>query len=137
VARPLHSNRESIAVRETDLFAIQGAFRLVKVNLVVRSMKVVWLFVFLLTIGFTFLSAVPSRAQVRPVDRPIVSEQSNERGLTLDEVFGGDLWVLAAHPLSPLTMSQVGSAVHQAPKSGIQFELLTPGDIGATIHIRW
>ncbi len=99
-------------------------------------MTIVPLFIFLVAIGFQLLTTAPSHAQVRPVDRPIASEVTNERGFTLD-MFDTKLWALARHPLSPASMSQLGDAVHQAPARGIQVELLTPGDFGVSIHLYW
>lgn len=100
-------------------------------------MKVLWLLVFLVTLGFTFLHAAASAAQARPLTRLVGDEPLNECGFTLGDLVDGKLLALASHPLSPVAMSQIGDTVHQAPKMGVQFELLTPGDIGATVHFRW
>jgi hypothetical protein len=99
-------------------------------------MKSAWLFALLLTLGIQSVNATPSHAQVRPDNRPIARDFTNERGFTLD-MFDGKLWALAHDPLSPVTMDQFGAAVHRAPTRGIQFELLTPGDFGVSMHIYW
>lgn len=100
-------------------------------------MKVVPPSLFLLTIvGFTLISAMPSWA-LPPFERPVLHADSNERGFTLDDMLDGKLLAIARHPLTPTALSQIGTTVHQAPQRGIQFELLTPGDIGATMHFRW
>ena len=73
---------------------------MIRVSLAVHRMKAVWLFVLIVTLGFgiLFLSATPSHAQVRPENRPIARDFTNERGFTLD-MFDGKLWALARHPL--------------------------------------
>lgn len=98
-------------------------------------MKVVGFLIVLVTLGFLTLSATASHAQVRPDNRPIVRDLTNERGFTLD-MFDSNFWQLARHP-SPASMDQFGELVHRPPTRGIQFELLTPGDFGATIHVYW
>jgi hypothetical protein len=67
----------------------------------------------------------------------MLSGESNETGFTLGEILDRRLWTLARHPLAPEALLRVGTDVHRAPRRGIQFELLTPGDVGATVHIRW
>ena len=99
-------------------------------------MKFVWLYVFLVTLGFQFVSPTPSHAQVRPDNRPIARDFTNERGFTLD-MFDSKLWALARQGLSPASMDQFGAAVHQPPTRGIQVELLTPGDFGVSVHVYW
>ena len=100
-------------------------------------MKVVWFFLLLLVIlGFQYANPTLSPAQVRPENRPIARDVTNERGFTLD-MFDSKLWALARHPLSPASMDQFGDAVHQPPTRGFQVELLTPGDFGVSIHLYW
>jgi hypothetical protein len=94
------------------------------------------LFALLVIVGMLCARATPSHAQVRPENRPITQNFTNERGFTLD-MFDGKLWALARHPFSPATMDQFGAAVHKPPTRGIQFELLTPGDFGVSMHLYW
>ena len=56
---------------------------------------------------------------------------------TLGDMLDRNILVLIRHPLSPETLSHVEENVHRPPHRGVQFELLTPGDVGATIHFRW
>jgi hypothetical protein len=104
------------------------------------------LLVTLCSIGAITLGVCAARvgsAQVLPeprsarLFRDMLSGQPNEAGFTLGEIVDRHLWILARHPLTPDTLNRVGSDVHRAPLPGIQFELLTPGDFGATVHFRW
>jgi len=104
-------------------------------EVVLRSMKAVRFVVLLVSCGFLTLTAAASDAQVRPDNRTIVRDLTNERGFTLD-MFDSNFWQLARHP-SPASIDQFGELVHRPPTRGIQFELLTPGDFGATIHLYW
>ena len=61
----------------------------------------------------------------------------NETGFTLGELLDRNFWEAARNPLSPATLDRISVDAHRPPHRGIQFELLTPGDFGATIHIRW
>lgn len=99
-------------------------------------MQVIWHLVLIVILGFEFLRPAPSHAQVRPDNRPIARDFTNERGFTLD-MFDSKLWALARHPLSPASMDQFGAAVHKPPVRGIQIELLTPGDFGLSLHLYW
>ena len=67
----------------------------------------------------------------------VLRNDANEAGLTLEDVIDQRLWELVRHPLSPTVLSQMDDTVHRVPHRGVQFELLTPGDFGATLHIRW
>jgi hypothetical protein len=89
--------------------------------------------------GLMLGGAATGRAIERPTADPMVlaSATINETGFTLGNVLSHNLWTLAKHPLARQTLSAVTTAVHQAPRRGIQVELLTPGDFGATLHIRW
>jgi len=62
---------------------------------------------------------------------------TNESGFTLADLVDRRTLAMANSPLSPETMSRVSENVHRPPHRGIQFELLTPGDFGATLHFRW
>lgn len=61
----------------------------------------------------------------------------NENGFTLGDLLNQNFWVAATHPLAMNPLKQIGVDVHRAPRAGIQLELLTPGDAGVTIHVRW
>jgi hypothetical protein len=94
-------------------------------------------------IGFTRGGAQVSEAQVLP-ESPSVQmftdmfdTHSNETGFTLGEVLDRKMWALARHPLASEALSRVGDDAHRAPHRGVQVELLTPGDIGVTVHFRW
>ena len=84
-----------------------------------------------LKVGATI--ALDPAAETNLIQR--VRDLTNERGFTLD-MFDSNFWQLAKHP-SPASIDAFGELVHKPPKRGIQFELLTPGDIGATIHVYW
>ena len=99
-------------------------------------MKHLRLIVLLVSLGLESVHAAASHAQVRPENRPIARDFTNERGFTLD-MFDSQLWTLAQHPLSAASMDRFGDAVHQPPTRGIQFELLTPGDFGLSLHVYW
>jgi len=92
---------------------------------------------FLVAIGIMVSTTDPAWALHRLGESEMVPGPGNETGFTLGELLDPKLWVLARHPLSPETMEHVSVDAHQAPHRGIQFELFTPGDFGATIHIRW
>ncbi len=61
----------------------------------------------------------------------------NETGFTLGDLLSQNLWVLARHPLAMNPLKQIDVDMHRAPRPGVQLELFTPGDVGATIHVRW
>ncbi len=61
----------------------------------------------------------------------------NETGFTLGNLFDRKLWALAMHPLQGDLLNRLGGDVHRTPRPGIQFELFTPSEAGATIHLRW
>ena len=64
------------------------------------------------------------------------SALKNEAGLTVGDVFDHQLWSVG-HPLLLDTLREIGGNIHRAPRPGVQFELLTPGYAGLTIHLRW
>ncbi len=88
-------------------------------------------------IGLAVLSATASWANERPGAKRALLHHSNESGVTVGDVLELNIWQLARNPLSPETLSRVSVEVHRPPRRGVQFELLTPGDFGATIHFRW
>ncbi len=61
----------------------------------------------------------------------------NETGFTLGDLLDRKLWALARHPLQGNLLTRIGGDVHRVPRPGIQFELFTPAEAGATIHLRW
>lgn len=61
----------------------------------------------------------------------------NETGFTLGDLLGHTTWAGVTHPLTGNVFKQIGADARRAPRPGVQFELFTPGDAGATIHIRW
>ena len=91
--------------------------------------------------GWLVGSASASRAEPRWMQRPATEllrrTEPNEAGFTLGELFDRKLWGVVRHPLTPASLDHVEKDVHRPPPRGVQFELLTPGDIGATIHFRW
>ena len=90
-----------------------------------------------LVIGTICLSDI---ARAQPVPRPNVelwTLEPNESGFTLGDLLDQTLWALVRHPLTPAGLSRIEQNVHRPPHRGVQFELLTPGDIGATVHFRW
>jgi hypothetical protein len=99
--------------------------------------KRVWLTPLLVGIGFMVSTAAPDWADPRVPDSEMKPGPVNETGFTLGELLDPKLWVLARSPLSPETLEHVSVDAHQPPHQGVQFELFTPGDFGATVHIRW
>lgn len=83
--------------------------------------------------------ARPGWAEPRtsPPYADLLLRSANETGFTVGELFDHHLWALARHPLAGATLDAVGGVVHHTPQRGLQFELLTPGDFGATLHLRW
>ena len=67
----------------------------------------------------------------------VLAQHVNETGFTLGELLDRKLWVLARHPFAPETLSHVSDDAQRHPLRGVQIELLTPGDIGLTVHFRW
>ena len=97
--------------------------------------------------GFTFAALLWSAAHVdvaQALPQPLtahlftdmVTGESNETGFTLGEILDRRLWTLARHPLAADAFPRVETDVHRAPRRGIQFELLTPGDVGVPVHVR-
>ena len=80
---------------------------------------------------------LPQPPAVRMFSDMLSPAQQNETGFTLGEIIDRHLWLMARHPLATNAMGRVGADAHRAPLPGIQFELLTPGDFGATVHFRW
>jgi len=91
----------------------------------------------LVTMFLTVLRAGISTAQMGRPDTLAWRPNPNEMGFTLGDMLDGNILNLVRHPLSPETLSHVGANVHRAPHRGVQFELLTPGDVGGTFHFRW
>lgn len=91
----------------------------------------------MLAIGLMLLSAGTSWAGGPPTFRDMLDPDSNEVGFTLDGFLQWNIWQLAQSPLSPETMSRVNEDIHKAPHRGVQVELLSPGDFGVTVHLRW
>lgn len=93
------------------------------------------------SLGMACASAGVSRAE--PQTQPpyaktvLLPRPNNENGFTLGELFNSTLWAAVKHPLTPDMLRNVDGDVHRPPHRGVQFELLTPGDIGATVHFRW
>lgn len=67
----------------------------------------------------------------------VLSTPPNENGFTLRNLFDKDLWIGIAHPLQVGGLSEIAGNVHRIPRPGVQFELLTPGFAGITMHFRW
>ena len=88
-------------------------------------------------IALILLITTPAWAGERPSMRDMLEHDSNERGFTISGVLQLNIWQLARSPLSPETLSRVSDDVHRPPQRGVQLELLSPGDFGATIHFRW
>ncbi len=97
-------------------------------------------------VGVAAFFATPARAQVTnqgpgglfpqmPIE--LRTLPPNETGFTLGDLFDRKLWALARHPLQGNLLTRVGADVHRTPRPGIQFELFTPSEAGATIHLRW
>ena len=76
---------------------------------------------------------MPGRAVVPRVRLELLRPAPNEAGVTFDE----NLWLALIHPFQSGRLSTVAGNVHRAPQSGLQFQLLTPGFAGITIHLRW
>jgi hypothetical protein len=91
----------------------------------------------LLTLGCLTLSSQVAGAMGPPYDAPWEQYESNESGFTLNDLLEQRLWTLVRAPQSAGILSRIDDNVHRAPARGVQFELLCPGDFGATIHIRW
>ncbi len=96
--------------------------------------------------GAMGLCASPARAEVTnqvpgtlfpqmPIE--LRTSSPNETGFTLGDLLDRKLWALARHPLQGHLLNQIGGDVHRAPRPGVQFELFTPSQAGATIHLRW
>jgi len=84
------------------------------------------------------LNAAASRAEFQwPPPKDVSMQYTNETGVTVGEIVHERLWSMVRHPLSSNALTHVGEVAHRAPHRGIEFELLTPGDVGATIHFRW
>ena len=62
---------------------------------------------------------------------------SNKIGFTVGDLFDPKLWVGVKHPQQFHPLDQIDDNIHRVPRPGVQFELLTPGDTGITIHFRW
>jgi hypothetical protein len=90
-------------------------------------------------LGFALLVYTPgvSGAQVARSPADLTLRSTNEVGLTVGELLDRNIWVLATHALSPDSLNSLSTDVHRPPRRGLQFELLTPGDFGATLHFRW
>jgi hypothetical protein len=76
------------------------------------------------------------------MQKPWVEElrtETNESGFTLGDLFDQAIWAAVRHPLvlAPAGLDHVEENVRRPPRRGVQFELLTPGDFGATVHFRW
>jgi len=91
----------------------------------------------LLTFGCLSLGSGLAAAQDAPDRAPMAQYESNETGFTLNDILEQRLWTMVGRPLSPGALSRIDDNVHRAPGRGVQFELLSPGDFGATVHIRW
>jgi len=82
------------------------------------------------------MSIRPLDLMVGDVDL-IVAQHVNESGFTLGELLDRKLWALARHPFALETLGHVSDDAQRHPLRGVQIELLTPGDIGVTVHLRW
>ena len=100
-------------------------------------MSVVRAAVVIFAIGLTPCAAAVSWAEGAPSIKEMVARSTNETGFTLEDLLRLNIGELVRHPLTANTLSRVSGDVHKAPRRGVQFELLTPGDIGATVHLRW
>jgi hypothetical protein len=82
--------------------------------------------------SFEPLTKVCSPTLVQPL-----STAKNEAGLTVGDVFDHQMWAAVTRPLLLETLRAISGNMHRAPRPGVQFELLTPGYAGITIHLRW
>ncbi len=83
--------------------------------------------------GAGSVRAQPSQLKIFPKELEAFSSEDNETGVTV----GRDLWAAARHPMRPGVISQLGQDSRRPPHKGFQIELLSPGDVGATVHFRW
>ncbi len=83
------------------------------------------------------LSGGTSRAESFRKQSSLMLNGGNEAGFTLGDLLQLQIWQIVTHPLTTSPLDQVNEAVHKPPQRGLQFELLTPGDFGATVHYRW
>lgn len=100
-------------------------------------MKVALRFALVCGIAVILLHAAPTWGFEPPSIKDMLNPDSNERGFTVGGVLDLNVWQLARSPLSPETLSRVSDGVHRPPHRGVQLELLSPGDFGATVHFRW
>lgn len=80
---------------------------------------------------------MPGLAVVPHVRLELLRPPPNEAGVTLATLFDGNLWGAMTHPLQSDQLNTVAWNVHRTPRTGLQFQLLTPGIAGITIHLRW
>ncbi len=71
--------------------------------------------------------------ELQTSDLQMLSNDENESGVTV----GSDLWAAARHPMRPGVISRLGEDSRRPPHEGFQIEILSPGDVGATVHFRW
>ncbi len=83
--------------------------------------------------GAGSVRAQPSQLKILPKELEAFSSEDNETGVTV----GRDLWAAARHPMRPGVISRLGQDSRRPPHKGFQIELLSPGDVGATVHFRW
>ena len=100
-------------------------------------MRVVPRALLLIGVASILLGASPGSASDRPSLRDMLKYDSNEEGFTISGLLEMNVGQLARRPLSPETLSRVSADVHRPPQRGVQIELLSPGDFGATVHFRW
>jgi hypothetical protein len=83
------------------------------------------------------LMAAPAAANERPFIKQALKPQTNERGLTVSFFLQSNIRQMVRNPFSPENLSRVSADVQRPPQRGVQVELLTPGDFGVTVHVRW